>query len=132
MKGNYIRTFPSIREASESVGIGISTICAALKGKKKSAKNSLWRYGDDPSPWEEIPKRWDYKNEKRKTKKVAHYDLSGKLVKVYPSLKQASIETGICYTSLLRLIADRRPRYENNFRYIGDNEQAPEVLRIET
>lgn len=44
LNGNFIKEYPSTREASRQTGVAPSNIRNCIKGRYKSAGNSLWEY----------------------------------------------------------------------------------------
>jgi hypothetical protein len=46
MNNNYIRTWSSIINASNQLGIDSGDIVKVLKGRRKSAGKFIWRYSD--------------------------------------------------------------------------------------
>lgn len=44
--GEFIKEWPSLREASRQLGISHKNICHCLKGRHKSAGGFVWRYND--------------------------------------------------------------------------------------
>ena len=42
--GEFVRTFPSVTEASKAVGVSISAIANVCKGRTKSSAGYIWSY----------------------------------------------------------------------------------------
>ena len=51
-KGNLIKIFTSITNASIATGLPASNICRCVKGKSKSCGGYQWRYSEDDAPGE--------------------------------------------------------------------------------
>lgn len=47
LQGNHIRTWKSMNEAAETIGINSNSICTCCKGKRKTAGGYIWRYADE-------------------------------------------------------------------------------------
>lgn len=47
LKGNYIKTWNSLIEASNKLNIIDTSICKCLKGKRNKAGGYIWRYADE-------------------------------------------------------------------------------------
>lgn len=81
LQGQLIKTYPSIKDASEATGTKKSCICSCCKGDIKSANGFLWAYkGNKPN----MSKRYA-----SKFKSVVQYDLNGKIVRKWESMKAA-------------------------------------------
>lgn len=44
MQGNFVKEYPTLREASQQTGINVNSICQCCKGTQKSAGKSTWQY----------------------------------------------------------------------------------------
>ena len=99
LKGKRVAMFHTIAQASREAKTNASDIHAVLAGRQRSAGGFIWKHGfGKPAinvkgyltgeKWR-AAKRW---------KKVAKYDLSGRLVKAYKSIKEAALEEGITDT----------------------------------
>lgn len=86
--GSLIDTYSSAREAEERTGIGYKLISQVCNGKKRIAHGYIWRFKDDPFDL--------YDTQKTNDIKVDKYDLYGKYIKTYNSIKEAnkSIKSG--------------------------------------
>ncbi len=79
LTGNFIRTWPSITEAEEK--LGLTSISQCLIGKSKYCGDFQWRYYTDTSNISPVTK---------KEKGVYQFDLAGNLIKVWPSISEAT------------------------------------------
>jgi hypothetical protein len=94
-KGNRVEIFNSIKEAEQATGIFHSNICLATKGKKRQMGGFIWRYGKgrkkiSTSSFEKDVRLSKYLS----AKTVTQYDLLGKRIKIYPSIREASQAIG--------------------------------------
>ena len=97
LSGNYITTYSSIKEASESLNVNYSAIthcCREWKNFKNvySAYGFMWRYNttNDKSNIDPYEKT-DVQESTRIP--VLKYSLEGKFLEEYPSITKASVET---------------------------------------
>jgi len=100
--GNKIAQFPSIRDAEVATGADYSAIRRVLTGEFKSAKGSFWKkgYGMD---------KIDLSNYKRGkesmaasvSRKVNKLSLTGKIIKTYPSIKEAALTVKISSPNII-------------------------------
>lgn len=88
LDGNYLHSYPSIREASKSINKSVQGIQQCLSGKYQTAYGYKWKYKDLDNP------------KKEKEKKIYQYDKSSHLINIYKSVKSASDKTGISVTSI--------------------------------
>lgn len=88
---NYIGTYDTVIEAEKATGVNNSNIVATCKGKYEQFKGYIFRYEDDTKPIELT---------KKHRKPVAAYDLDGKLVSVFKSIKEASRTLNIADTHI--------------------------------
>lgn len=92
LDGSYIQKFESIVAAGKSTGINSRTICAVCNGQGRSAGGFLWCFEND------------YKGDSlalhKASKKVVQFDLEGKYVRTFESVKQAAEETGCLYNNI--------------------------------
>ncbi len=96
INGKYVRTWGSIKEASENLSINHASISCVCYFKNKTAGGFVWRFANE----------YDNKNIEKvkimysgKAKKVAQYTLEGNLVQIYNSItevyKQINISAGL-------------------------------------
>ena len=93
-KGKFIKSYESIKRASEETSTSYRTIIQCCRKNCKTAGGFLWKYSSDKSPLE-IPKKIILKNIP-----VSQYTMTGKFVKNYKSYAEASKETGISNSSI--------------------------------
>lgn len=117
--GTIIKEWPSTEEAMNTTGIsGIRQVC---KGKRASAGGYKWKYAN-----EELAVKFPENNSPhggRGKRKVVEIDkISGKTIEEYGSLAEAEQKTGIKYTTILSVCAERRQ--ETNGRVFRYSEQS--------
>lgn len=107
LDGKYVASYSSINEASQAVSVGACSISAALRGHSLSSAGFIWKRADDTTPV--IPcviKTTNY------PKSVGQYSSVGKLVKTFPSIRQAAKSIGVCESSMHRVLdKDKMLRY---------------------
>lgn len=79
LDGEYIKTWPSAKEASENTPANRSYITQVCKGKRKSAGGYLWAYENDPVPV----------FSKKTYRPVAQFNLNGERMDAFRSLTEA-------------------------------------------
>ena len=98
LNGNYLETFTSLREASESINRDFKSISTCCRGITKSAYGFKWKYvGKSYNP--PLPKTESFE----KRKKVYQYDLEGKYITEYESQSEAERQTKIGHISCVCL-----------------------------
>ena len=115
-KGQLMRVFATIMDASSETGVSSADIHAVLSGRQRSAGGFIWRKGDGPRS---IDLRGysigeQYRAERQRIP-VGKFTDRGKLVKTYSSLKEASEQEG-CTDSYLSIIISQK-RFYQGFRF---------------
>ena len=98
--GEVIQSFKSILEASRQTGIAAGSIGHAIKGKYRHAGTYLWRRQGDPTTPElfESPPTPGHIN---RVVPIEQLDpVSGKVIRSFESITQASRETGIANSNI--------------------------------
>lgn len=95
LKGNFIREWNSIKEAEEYLNKprAQANIVACCQGKKHRAYGYVWRYSDDENNLE-IQPLTPYRSP------INQYNKNGDFIKTYPTIAEASRQTGIRDTSI--------------------------------
>ena len=94
LQGELVEIYDSAKSASIKKHTHPRTIDKCIRGDSLSAKSRLWRRHQE----DDIPLRIDpyIKNSNKTTPvKVATIDVNGNIIKIYPSIKNASKELGI-------------------------------------
>ena len=98
--GEVIQCFESISEASRQTGIGSGSIVHAIKGKYRHAGTYLWRRQGDPT----TPELFESPPTRRNIGRVVPIEqldpLTGKVIRSFESIKEASRETGILQSNI--------------------------------
>ncbi|MEB2775250.1 NUMOD1 domain-containing DNA-binding protein [Algoriphagus sp. D3-2-R+10] len=89
LDGNFIKEFKSISEASKETNILASSITQNAKRGSKSAGGFVWRYT-----------KKDKIGNCNLNKIIYQYTKKGEFIKEYNSVKNASIETSVSYSSI--------------------------------
>lgn len=101
LEGNFIKEWDTIQDAAITIKVHSTNIFRALSEETKKCKNYLWFYKDSFSE-EKLQKKLNrlkikVKRSKESTeksvlkqnKKVCCFDMSGKLLNIFPSIKEA-------------------------------------------
>jgi len=91
-KGNFLKSFPSIREAARQANLDSKTIRKCLKGEYKLAGGWIWKYDDEQISITELKDRDSHTNKQRP---VRQYDLLGNSISDFISIAEAARQTGI-------------------------------------
>ena len=107
LDGNYISEFDNPHQIEEKYNV--NNIYLHLDGKSKKCGNFIYSY-------EKKDKliKWVNPNTILKTKKVIQYDLQGKFIKLYNSIKEASKELNISTTIITGICVKRKGYYQSN------------------
>lgn len=79
LKGEFLKYYSSITEASEDTGVSNGSISAACRKETNRGGKFQWRYIQDETPVKYIP-----------IKLVCQYDLNDNLIQIFPSVLNAS------------------------------------------
>ena len=85
--GNFIKDYESASNAARELNLFVSNITAACRGETAQCGGFQWKYKNDNKIIKIVPEK--------NGKIIAQYDLNNNLIKIYPSAKIASLETGI-------------------------------------
>lgn len=114
LDGNFIETFPSVREAEKVTGIGHSHIHGCLNGTYKTAGGYIFVYPKD------FPIK-DIESHKKKVKghKVAQVDKNtGEIIAVYDRMTDAAKVVGGTHKGIHKVI-DKPTRTAYGFKWIS-------------
>jgi hypothetical protein len=112
LNGNFIKNYLSITEASKDTNIGDSAISSSCKNKNRQAGNYLWRLFLDNNVINNIE---PYIN--KNIKSVTQYDLNGKFIKTYKSLKEATDDLNIYSSAISNACKKNTKCYKSLWRY---------------
>lgn len=96
--GEFIKIWKSVSEAGRHLNIDVSSIAKCCKGHYRNAGGFIWKYFEDELTEEDLILR----NKTKREVCIAQYTLSGELVCVFNSIKEASLITGIYYNGISR------------------------------
>ncbi len=89
--GNKIAQFFSLQDAEAASGANANAIRLVLKGNYKSAKGYFWKEGFGKNKIDLSGYKWGRQSmAATQSKKVCQMSLKGKLLKTYPSIKEAA------------------------------------------
>ena len=105
-KGEKIRTFKSIKEASEATGIYRSHISAVINAYYVTAGGYMWRKGKGKTKIDvsKCYKAGSDSYKEKRGKKIVQLTKEGKLIKKYLSISDAARETNIPYSNISRAV----------------------------
>lgn len=98
LQGEFLKIWDSMAEAGRKLNIDISGIAKCCKGIRKNAGGFIWKYLEDSLTEEEIILR----NKSKRERCIAQYSLSGELICIFNSIKEASEKTTIYYSGISR------------------------------
>jgi hypothetical protein len=102
MRGNRVAVYRSINEAERKTGIGGTTIGRVILGKAKSAGGFYWQKGVGKKKIRLTGYSYGLgSGVKAIQKKVKQYDLKGRLLCSYPSIKEAAKTIGVGSASIV-------------------------------
>jgi len=89
--GDYIKTFPTIQDATREMGFGKSTLGSSLFNGYATCGGFQWRYGDSTK---------NIGLAKGSRKAVVQLTPEGEYIKIYISLAEAERDTGVCHSNI--------------------------------
>lgn len=98
LEGNLIKIWNTAKEVENELHIEDTNIGLSCKGKRKTAGGYIWKYYGDELTDEEVVLR----NKHQKESSVAQYSLSGEIISLFNSIKEASLKTNIYYSNISR------------------------------
>lgn len=114
-KGKRVHIYNSVKAAEQATGANQSQILRSTRSEYLSAKGFFWRAGEGKATIN-VSAYWDRlsKNKKRKSYKVGQYDLKGRKIREYESLKEAMRKTGV-YDSTIRRATIKKLKIAGGF-----------------
>ena len=100
LDGEYVKTWDSIKEAEEFLGVkkAEANICYCCQGKKKRAYGYIRRYDDDDR---EVTPLSPYREP------ICQFDKDGRYIATYDSIEEASKATGVIKTGIGNTVRGR-------------------------
>lgn len=126
--GKFIKKYDSVASAAEEVegkGSNISRCCNKVRGYK-ILYGYIWRWESNPLQMSELKTLYNYK-----TTRVLQFDLSGKHIKTFNSIAEASKEVGAEH-SKISLVCQRKRQTSKGFiwRYDGDIVTLDDLVKL--
>jgi len=106
LKGEFIKEWPSIIEASQSLFITPQSISRCCNGRRPTAHGSIWRL-KDPKKWFHPLEKAPFKN-KRNTAKIIQMDKDGVEINEWNSVKHIHDTLGISLTAIYDCLHNRK------------------------
>lgn len=103
MNGNFIRSWNSLADASNTLNVSRGTLCSCLKGCIKSCGGYQWKYKDSDKIINKYVNSSSYK-------KVIQLDLNDNFIACYNTLHEAERNTGVWMTQI-RKCCNKEPMY---------------------
>jgi hypothetical protein len=127
LEGNFVKEFKSIHQAGRDLNISYKLIHKALNFK--SSKGSQWKYKlNDTYPLKILSLK-EAKYLSRKRQLIARYNLSGELIKIYDSIKEAVEDVnGSQGTISAVAIGKGNTCYNSQWKYFNSREEV--ILKI--
>lgn len=100
--GNIVAKFASVKNASESVGVGIPSVVNACKTRKLKIAGFYWRYA---SEFENVPSKIEPPR-----RFVSQFDLQGNFICNYPDSGSAAKATGLRKSDICSCASGRQKR----------------------
>ena len=97
--GNLMRTWFGLGDIQIKTGYNAGAICECCNGKRDYYKNSVWRYKDEP--FDKYEQKHPESPFNRKRKSFSRYDLNGRLVDRWKSVREASEKLNIPYQTIV-------------------------------
>ena len=96
LDGRRIAIYVSLKKAADHLNIGASFLAGAASGRSLSYSGFYWQLGKGAAKIERMPRADAERKRLRKVcKPVIQYDLSGKMIKEFVSIGEASRETKV-------------------------------------
>lgn len=124
LEGKYIKTFPTLFSANESVGF--KGVTGAARGECSHAGGYVWRIASDEFP--EGKDLEDFLLRNKKMVPINQYTLEGKYIKTFHSMNEAVKETGLVQSSIWSVCRGQRKRVgEFTFRLYDDFKDCKDI-----
>lgn len=107
LDGKFIKEWPSAKIAGKILNISNGNICEVLKGNRYQCSNYIFKY----KTGENIPDTIEIIPTKQQKKIVLQLDESGKILKEFPSIQEASREAGVTRTTMYNYLTGKSKGY---------------------
>lgn len=135
LDGKFLRTFPSIRNASEVTGILESALVKCLSGKTSKSFGSVWKYRSEFGA--KLPSIIDVQLKisggHHNIKPIAQYDLDGKLIRIFNTIAEAAKNLNVDVSNVKRCARGKSNQIKGFiFRKLENfpNGEAPQILDV--
>lgn len=117
-KGNWIRSFDSVLEATQVAGVNHSCIIRCCRGRGHTAGGYQWRYSVDKTIQLGKKSKWQ-------RFRVAQYSMDGQLVEIYESVTDAEKALGLNHPSKISYVCNGQRKSCNGYiwKYIDKDIQ---------
>lgn len=108
--GKRLQEFSCMKDCANHIGCNMATLSEHCASKKGTVKGYVCHYASDVEGVEILPEEMRYlpRQNGKPTKSVNQYDLDGKFLKTYPSIIDASKETGIFHSQITAVAKKKR------------------------
>ena len=93
LNGNFLEVYESVREAGRQLNKNYQVIAQVCRGELKTAYGYIWKYVENELIIPDL-------QHNAHCKKVFKYDRNGNLIKIFPSVLEASVEENVCYGTI--------------------------------
>lgn len=104
LNGKFIREWLGSREASRQLNIKIGALSDCLNKKTKTCNDFIWVFKSEYDPLN----NYFISKEKRYKKKIAQLSLDGKIIKVWNSIRDASLQLNIKDSNISQCCKEKR------------------------
>lgn len=126
--GIFIKTFETIKEASEYTNTSASKISSVANGKRKTAGGFVWKYATDKRNKGCTSHKYNPLSDKN-VKPIIQYDMSGKKIAEYISIADAARKNqGMDRTNI---ISNLKNKTKSAYGYVWKYKQADTVPSLE-
>lgn len=132
MNGKVINTFESLTEAENKTGISNISITGVCKGRRKSTHGYVFKYLNTDVSKRKMSKGYNkplIAHAETLRKKVIQYNLEGKVVNTFNSIREACDKTGINWSCIHGTLSGKRNHtYGYIFKFEGSNPPKNKVM----
>lgn len=91
INGNFIKEYNSVKQVHDELNVSCNVIVLCCKGKKKTAKDSIWCYADELNS---LSKKIAFANKPNKKCRIRRYTLDGVFIDEFSGIKPAVKQLG--------------------------------------
>lgn len=108
LNGNFLQSYKSLQSAADACGLTRANITACIQGRQHQCGGFYWNY----------EKKFEYRPYEHE-RKICQYELSGKFIKVWDSIKEA--KSALHTTAIGRAIKNKSSAAKFQWRYFEGN-----------